>query len=600
MKRALVVFGAAALAACKSQGLPDEPRPDTTGARPIAGSARPSASGGAIASASASATAAAPEAPLAWGVRPPTAGALFPVVDGMCIHAAVLAIEDATFLAWGHGAGAFSRGTSTATFARFTDAGLELGEAVDKGLEPLWEGGTPRSMFGRWPDGAVLVFDQSTRMSTSANVVVHEGGEWRSLLSAGDSRGTSYDYRVAPYRGGALSLSLSYTDKLSVSSRSLALTKGGAPPPTVPLARVDFDSVGALAAFGGEVFVVGSGEAGPRVRWSEEGKVREAVATGIKEVAARFASSKGGLVLWDAGAALRFEKGAWTPTALGKRVREERTPIAELHVAPSGDLWAILQGGIVVVERRDGTVVDRLLPEPASDGSGRDRGAVYRAPGDVLAGVEVDDPWIVAKSGAVLHAKGEGFVKVEMPAPPFATAGATYKAETLVVAGAGDVYVNAGYGEKGAGWRTPERYRAILRTKRPSETLRCNEPSYGNNGGAGKGMSSFPPIADDACKAPFVVLLKDGLVQPVGKGDYPNLRSVVKGRADLGPTLELVEIDGLGRKLLGAAVPTTAAGKALAEAVGKKIDARPEVVCGRPSSPKRTVKVDVATGGVAP
>lgn len=594
MKRALVVLAAAAFAACKSQGLPDEPRPDTSGGRPLVASARPSAT-----PPPASASARPPEAPLAWGTRPPTTGALFPVVDGMCIHGAVLAIDDATFLAWGHGAGAFSRGTYSATFARFTDSGLETGDAVDKGLEPLWSGGEPRVTFGRWPDGAVIVFDQSTRMGTYSNVVVHEGGEWRSLLSAGDARGATYDHRIAPYRGGAMALVLSYSDKLTVSSRAVALSKGGAAPPTVALGRVDFDSVGAMAAWGGEVFVVGFTEAGARVRWSEEGKVREAVPAGIKSGDARFASSKGGLVLWDADAALRFDKGTWTPTAIGKRAAEKRTPIAEVHVAPGGDVWAILQGGALVVERKDGTLVERPLPEPASDGSGRDKGAVYRAPGAVLAGVEVDDAWLVARSGALLHAKGEAFEKVEMPAPPFATAG-QYKAETLVVAAPGDVYVNAGYGEKGAGWRTPERYRGILRTRRPSETLRCNEPSYGNNGGAGHGMSSFPPIADDACKTPFVILLKDGIVQPVGKGDYPTLRSVVKGRTDLGQALELVEIEALGQKLLGAAVPTTAAGKALAEAVGKKIDARPEVVCGRPPAVKRTVRVDVATGAVAP
>ena len=101
-------------------------------------------------------------------------------------------------------------------------------------------------------------------------------------------------------------------------------------------------------------------------------------------------------------------------------------------------------------------------------------------------------------------------------------------------------------------------------------------------------------MASDACATPFVVLLRQGLAQAMG-GDYPTVRAVLKGRPALGEKAALVEFKSGDRRYLGMRVPTAAEGRAIADLLGKKVNTRPEVVCGTPPA-DRTVDVDVATG----
>ena len=91
------------------------------------------------------------ETALAWGTRPSADGELFPVIDGMCIHAEVWSTKGSPLLTYGAGTGAFSRGGNT-TWGRFVDDGLALDAslvATDGKTKPdEFVGNNPTTILG--------------------------------------------------------------------------------------------------------------------------------------------------------------------------------------------------------------------------------------------------------------------------------------------------------------------------------------------------------------------------------------------------------------------------------------------------------------------
>lgn len=618
---------ASVLPGCKTIATDASSRPAPAVAAPEASPARLSPEGGAPPNASARPTEA-PEAPLAWGTRPAKDGVLHPVVDGMCIHGEIWGLADGGALySYGNGTGPWTRGYS-ATFARFVDAGLDTTEAgkfvtkPKKGVDYLRElDVAPTAIVGRWPEPLVLFSsDQGgSRMRDWTSVWKRTAAGW-SVVADANEPGTPLYGSPTVFRGHAVFSRRAYGDSMDGPSGDLEIRseKLTAEAPALP-------NLGALG--GGDAWAAaieatedalhvlalvtvkdkaGESQSRPFLRTWQDGKVRQRPAPSGRLVTVRPVP-----VFLDEGKLVRLEGDKAVPVDVAKKGAK----ITATSAAPNGDVWALVideaAKSAEVVRARAGGGVDRFaLPEPKVP---LPKESVQHWPtsGSALAGAEVDDVWATARGGALYHFEGGEMREVTMPRPPFATSG-SYRAQALVVPAKGDVYVNAGYAEKGVGWKTAERYRAVLRTKRPTEVLRCNEPPGGSTSASGGGFTSFPPIADEACTTPFVVLLrvaygpataKDRTWVYDRKADYPSVRDAIKATPSLaateGATVDLVEVESGWQRYLGARVPSVAAGRELATAVAKRVqsvaEVRPEVVCATPK-PERALRVEAKTG----
>ncbi|MFO0675524.1 MAG: hypothetical protein U0169_03260 [Polyangiaceae bacterium] len=218
-------------------------------------------------------------------------------------------------------------------------------------------------------------------------------------------------------------------------------------------------------------------------------------------------------------------------------------------------------------------MVDRTPPVRVSTTSETAHGGVT-ATGAVLDGASFGAPWVVATDGSLFRWTGAAWESVPMPTPPFST-GAKYKAARVLARAKDDVLVNAEYAEKGRGWRTPERYRALLRTRAPRETFRCNPPTNGENYSSGTGFSSWPPLENAApagtCTDLVVFVHPHSARTPVG-GDYATFRSALKGRKDVGESLTFVDFETRSAKNLAIRVPSKEIGVAVIDALVKRSD----------------------------
>lgn len=216
-----------------------------------------------------------------------------------------------------------------------------------------------------------------------------------------------------------------------------------------------------------------------------------------------------------------------------------------------------------------------------------------------LATVPIPDPfetlasegaqtWATSKNGALFRKDGDRFVAVPLPPPPYGVSTAV-KARDVRIGTDGTTYVIAKYWEKGLAWSESELHWELLSTRRPSETMRCNEPDPENNNlGIGSGLQSWPPRATEACATPFVVLARRSNASgapATWKAITSKLALPSKdGGAEGAP--RFVEFKSGDRTFLGAVVPTVDAGTALAKRATAGSRLRPEVVCGVPDTIK--------------
>jgi hypothetical protein len=551
------------------------------------------------------------EAPLAWGTRPPKNGPLFPVIDGMCVHAEVWRTGKSAILTYGNNTGPWSRG-ATATLARFVDDGLAFDGGIatpaDAKKQSEWEEVRPVSVLGTWPSPLVIYSNDGGmgRMRSYESLWTHGDDGWRQIASfretgspsfsspfifhdwlaattAMEKKDTSYEFGPATVK----------TWPLKADAAPIAgigdLTKGGF------VVRDVMTGENSIWAFG--YFQSGAGGTNTVKVW-KDGKVSEihpptAPALGVQADAL--------VTIDDTAHVIRRIDATGTTSEIPFTLPE--TPRSR-KLAPNGDVWMLTSKGSVVIVSKAGKTTETHIPSAASPLPHEDT-QHWPSSGSALAGVEFDDPWAIVE-GSLFHLENGQWKEIAMPTPPFASKG-KYQAQLLSMTEKGDLFVNAGYAEKGLGWKRQERYRAILRTKRPKEVLRCNEPAGGSIYESGSGFMSFPPIADDSCKTPVTILVRlawnVNSKQPHPnnfdrKSDYPAIRSLMKGMSSLGTTVELVDFVSGNQRYLGAKVPTNAAGVELALAAAKKgldFETRPEVVCGTPKS-ERTVTVDIATG----
>jgi hypothetical protein len=272
-------------------------------------------------------------------------------------------------------------------------------------------------------------------------------------------------------------------------------------------------------------------------------------------------------------------------------------------LAPNGDFWAITSKSEVMI-LHDGAVTASTLPAPASKPSATT--APTFPANQRLAGVELGEPWAIGETGALYRFEHGEWREVAMPTPPFATSG-KYRAQSVTLPAKGDLYVSAGYYEKGIGWKNSKTYHAVLRTRRPKETQRCNEaPKQFRTDRleVGHGFFSSPPIADDTCSTPFVVIVRLGSKKEPNflyDRTYPTLRTAIKETPELGATTEILEFPWGTVQAIGMKAPDMATAKTLALNAAKRVksefqETEPEIVCGVPPSIDKTMIVDVATG----
>jgi hypothetical protein len=386
------------------------------------------------------------------------------------------------------------------------------------------------------------------------------------------------------------------------------------------LSRPGFSQV-KLFAGDDEIYVTGFTGNGTGIRVWRDGKVRELKWPLQVESPGRVVASKPSLLIMSEKALHRIDGDAFTTWPItGLPTGSKPKSVA---VAPNGDVWIALMPRTMVLKREaaSGKITELPVPLPADTNAAKEGEVMHwPASGTDLVGVEYNDPYVITEGGHVAHFENGKWSLIEMPKTPFASAG-RYRAQLLAMPAKGDLYVNAGYGEKGLGWKTWERYRAVLRTKRPSETLRCNEPGGGAVWASGKGFMSFPPLADDKCTTPFVMIVRTAydlrssspMIMHDKKSDWPTVRESVKATPSLTKdgattaTIDLIEFESGDQRYVGAKVPSVQAGKDLIESASKRVKVvgdiglRPELLCATtPPKVIRTIRVDLATAKVVP
>lgn len=574
------------LLGCGSAATPSQAPQPTVSASAVA-SAAPARDAGAPAPAPA-----VEEPALAWGTRPNREGPLFPIIDGMCIHAEAWTIDNAAFVTWGNPTEPnFSAGGSV-NFYRLTDDGLDTD--VIKSVDPKHRFGgymSPKAIAGRWP-GPLVLFDNGgpTRLGDgTATVWSHDDAGWKQVASHEDLKRTDVanpTYEAATlFKGHTVYARLDY--KTQVFGPYPVHFK--ADPPLEGLSALDHESDGdvRLAATDDALYSLVVANNAATIREWKDGKARNIPLPSSFKLAyhePHVALTKP-LVLSNTSSIAIYRDGKV------QVVEPKLAPSMKLttvSAAPNGDLWlAETTHSTIFVVHPDGSTDPKPIPSPAVKRPNDLNSQHAAMNGGGIAGVEFDDPYAVGDAGTLFHLENGTWNPVPLPPAPWSTN--TYRVESILMAAKGDLLVNAAYGVKEAGWTIGERNRAILRTKRPKEVLRCNEPRPDKGGyDGGVGLMSFPPFADDSCKTPFVVILrttykvhdKEPYVAMDPKSQFPSVRAVA-------PDLELVELTSGDQRYLGASVPTVAAGRDLLANLKKKVviapGLKPELVCGTPS-----------------
>lgn len=535
--------------------------------------------------------------PLDWGTRAGL-GPLYPIVDGMCIHGTVYALENGAIFAYGMATGPWSRGGNT-TAQVIGDTGLV--PQADEGLGKAFGFSSPNLIAGRLPDRLFATVDVSSRMVSATDVWI--GGarpsDWKLLLASGARFGDAGNAAVqnVPYRElgrvvplGDGSYAIAELSRLRSGAgeekESRAFRVIGADGKWVSSPKVPGSDLAALAF--GNVFarlgngeVVGSqeGESKKLVRWSPSRAVSDLPLPVPSKRTMRLVAGKNRAFLDVDGSLYAYEGDAIVPAKVNPRL----VPGFSFAVTEDDTLVVGLPSNVLLRETKEGIVTEEPVPQSGT-----------------LVGFEKGAPWILAigkganGNDALYRKMGKTWEDVPLPAPPFGNElRGPLRVEQLLVQSADDVTVNVRRVEKGYGWKDPEPFRAIYRTKKPNEVLRCQDT---RGAGTGIGLHSWAPAADDTCKTAVVVVLPESGKKP--SKDYPLLRQRLRGKTELGETLTFVNFEGRGTSNLAVTGLDVAKAKALATLVSTALDLRAEVVCGKPT-PTRTFTYDVAKGTFA-
>ena len=519
-----------------------------------------------------------PAGPQKWRSVPKELNGFYAVVDGLCSQLAADKVGDDVVVHYG-GAGSIEARyrTGAASFVALRDAGLE--SIGDPSIA------APTGIAGRSIDDFWIADSTGTRSSEGAVLHRYQGGTWKTY-------GKDQTNLHAWLDGGIIG-SLGF----AAANGELWVEGSSTKPPEALYRDMPYPSLSAFPT--GDVLVVGrrewtQDERAPLLarHWSPATKATEHPLEALLPVTGdgeRFATlhevSPEEVYVFRNDRVARWDGKAFH--ALAKTIGGGSALVVR-RVA-SDDLW-VLTGDRHSTDEPAKTVLQRVTkdaaaviptPEPVVDMDGVDRGAA----------------WIVGRSGKLYRREGEGWGRVPLPPPAFSS-GTALKAKRILVVAPGDALLTAMYWEKAPGWTEPELHTALFRTRPVKETLRCNEPDPENNNYAvGRGYQSWPPMADEACATPFVVLARRSKARAT-EDDWPRIRAAVKGHAELGE-VDLVELVSGDRTFVGAKAKDLDAAKRLLKLVAAKDRLRPEIVCGDPD-PRRTLHVDLATGAATP
>jgi hypothetical protein len=527
------------------------------------------------------------EGPLPWGTRPKGLGPFYPLVDGMCIHGTVFLTDNAALFSYGSSAGPYTRGGST-TVVPVGDQGLRESNSLGIGAQFDWS--QPLAIGGRYPEKLFAVLEFQSRMWGAGTVKVGSASQekWSVLepLSTGEEpegKRVAHRFRsVLRLRSDAQLLAeelfaakdSSYTYRFRVLADDKLVSEPKLP--GADLAQCAFRQ-GLVRLGNGEFLCATTTEShAVLVRWSPDRPVDDL------KVKRGDPSQPTFLVANEKQAYLRVGRDLHAYDG-GQLKRLPVKPIAEraqLAVLPTG-LAIVVSGDRLTKVGPDGPATEETLPFKNA----------------VIYGASTGFLWAVSGgTGAVpdtLYRRREGqWESVAVEDPPFVTQShSPLRIEDVIVRAEDDVFLNVRRVEAGFGWLTSEPYRAIYRSKRPSQVLRCQDV---RNDQTGVGVYPWPPTADDACRTPTVVLYAEERMPATV--DAPELRALLKGRKEFGETLHFTSFPGRGYgHNFAVSLDDVKKARELAVLVARKFDQRPQVVCGTPPQ-DRSLIFNVASG----
>jgi hypothetical protein len=534
--------------------------------------------------------AASPEESLAWGTRPPAKSDFYPIADGMCIHARVWPLDDAVALTYGQAianGGGWSRG-GAATAVLLDDDGVkpttDLG--FGKGLDTVAQlGGTKDRLWailsrggGRFAPAQDYLGFGNTVSGGFEDALPKQPDKAYQRFVFRDTDGsfvfTTLDANVPEYSADAKGNTVRTIGTPLRINREGQLVKNSKFPGNDTLGGVVF------VRKDGELFALGRNKI---VRWSPTKPVSDIplnTEDGEQE------SEMGEHTFFVSVGAKIYRIDNETPKR-SKLTRASARSSAVLRGEAPARLWAVgsnesliaIHDEVMRTEAADGTVTERSAP-PRARMIGFARGVLWL----VAAGTKTDrdETFYIDRNGE--------WIKQSLPAPPFGSRSrGPFAIEYVTVSAPDDIQLNVRYLESGLGWKQPEPYRAIYRSKRPKEVMRCGDV---RKEATGIGFWPSPPTADATCTHATLLLTQDPTPLPT---NYPDVASYVRGNKAFGDKATFMNIPWQGQSYLALTLPNVAVGEELGKRMSKALDLRTKVFCGTPKA-TRTFTMDVATG----
>jgi hypothetical protein len=479
-----------------------------------------------------------PVAPLGWGTRPEDGSDFFVAMDGDCLFMVLHPVHGATFAqlrSW-HGV------------ARLTPDGLDLSyldgvlAAEDKQGYGAgsWEfmTGTPEDLWVRtMPPGSVF---------RPSGLLHRSGGVWSAVAPLGTEK-MAYT-AVAPFQGGAIGAA-------SVAEHGEA----------GPHRLFGVGGVNVNVLFPADATI-------SDLRTLENGLV-----AAVDDGSIFHDTGAGFVTEYNARAPRVFLLGPKDTRAHAARVPAKKGEHVQLHGYTTTTLRAVVGKSSFVFDGED------FIAEPAGTAGGPSARS-----GDIDASHANGSTDARVEQGALLLRQGTTYRPARLPVLPMSPPG-RLKVAHVTVASDGEIFVVMNRVTRSR-HGFDQTWTALLRQKRPRETLRCSEQSLDGTLATAAGVESWPPRLTDACTTPFVIAATYPVGQAPAKGQ-PESVKVLSRHKELLP-VTLVRVETAGRSVVGAAARSAEHARALADVLQKERGLSPEVVCAAPSDAEKLVTVE--------